>query len=79
MTNLNVVEIPKRGPGAAHALCEKIIEEQRDRDGEMAAIALVVVHPDGSIGHAYVSEDHFFPLLGALRDLEHRMLRDANP
>ena len=83
MSNLKVVELPKRS-GQAHRLCKGVFKEQvrrgraKERYGEMVAAALVVVHRDGSIGHAYVSEDHHvFPLLGAVRDLEQRILTET--
>lgn len=55
-----------------------MFKEQAERqDSEIVAAALVVVTRDGSVGTAFVSENHVFPLLGGVTDLQHRIVDEA--
>ena len=75
---MKVVELPKPAPGHAHERCQDLFKQQVGRqDCEMVAAALVVVCRDGSVGTAYVSESHVFPLLGGVTDLQHRILKEV--
>lgn len=76
-TNLKVVEFRKAAPGRAHELCRDLFRKQAARDKEMVAAAFVVVHHDGTVGSAYVSEDHVFPLVGAVAMLNQRLLTEV--
>ena len=73
---LKVVKLPDRS-SLAHEMCEGLFKRQvartEDGAGEMVAAALVVVYRDGAVGSEYVSEDHAFPLLGAVANLQHRI------
>ncbi len=58
-------------------MVEKWVKDRRDGvGGTLAAFAIVSVNADGGIGTMYHQGEHFWELLGATRELEHRMLRE---
>lgn len=55
---------------------EEWVGDRRKSDHKLAALAIVSVHSDGSIGTMYQNGDKFWALLGAMHALEWRMHRD---
>jgi len=46
----------------------------RAKNGELAIVAVAAALPDGSISSSYSKGDHYWHLLGAVADLQHRLV-----
>lgn len=71
----------KTQTGIDHEAVSDIVEKwlkDRQEGPPLAAVAIVAVHADGSIGTMYDCGDKYFSLVGAMIELQHRMMRDGS-
>jgi hypothetical protein len=73
---LKLVTRPEKISAEAVDMLEHYL--QRAKNGEITAVAIVAIEPNGSATHQATSSDHWVALLGAVTRLLHRMQLHAD-
>ena len=78
MTDIKVLKpLDDEGHEAFLSIVERWLADRKEGPQKLAAIAIIAVHADGTVGSMYEGGDHYYPLLGGLVSLQHRMEKES--